>query len=282
MKISCDLIRDLLPLYAEDLVSQESKKIVEAHLCDCPACAKNLEVLRKPMIPATPPSDAGLKHFRKRMIQRLILGAMAALFFSITLIVWLWGMAVRVDEIPMERAVIDVTEEDGKVIVELTPVAAAGLTWDTRVDGINGERQQYIWCSERLIDVFFPRETYRETIKLPLSKTSSVWYYENGEMIRLYGDEEPLMTQWGQDYLLPVALILGAVLALGAWLSRQKWMGYGAVFAASVALADLAVTGGKWVAIDSEAGFMVLILCGMALLLTLCAAFTWEFIKDPT
>lgn len=282
MKISCDVIRDLLPLYAEDLVSPDSRKIVEAHLCDCPACARNLEDLRKPMIPATPPSDAGLKHFRKRMLQRLILGAMAAIFFSITLMVWVWGMVVRVNEIPLEKAVIDVTEEDGYVIVELTPVAAAGLTWDTQVDGETGQRQQYIWCGERILDLFFPRDHYKETVKLPLSRTSSVWYYENGEMICLYGDEEPVMTKWGQDYVLPFVLIMAVVLAVGGWLSRMKWMGYSAVYAVSYALADLVTTGGNWISIDNAEGLMVLILAIMALLLTVCVRFAWEFIKDPS
>lgn len=282
MKISCDVIRDLLPLYAEDLVSPDSRKIVEAHLCDCPACARNLEDLRKPMIPATPPSDAGLKHFRKRMLQRLILGAMAAIFFSITLMVWVWGMVVRVNEIPLEKALIDVTEEDGYVIVELTPVAAAGLTWDTQVDGETGQRQQYIWCGERILDLFFPRDHYNETVKLPLSRTSSVWYYENGEMICLYGDEEPVMTKWGQDYVLPFVLIMAVVLAVGAWLSRMKWMGYSAVYAVSYALADLVLSGGNWISIDNAEGLMVLILAIMALLLTVCVSFAWEFIKDPS
>ena len=281
MKISCSIVRDLLPLYAEDLVSPDSKKIVETHLCDCPACVKNLEDLRKPMIPVTPPSDAGLKHFRKRMIQRLVFGLMAALFFSITLMVWVWALAIRVEEIPLEKAVIDVTEEDGYVIVELTPVAASGLIWDTEVDGETGQRQQYIWCSKRILDGFFPNDSFKEDLKLQMSRTSSVWYYENGEMICLYGEEEPVMTRWGQDYVLPFVLIMAVVLAVGAWLSGMKWMGYSAVYAASYALADLALTGGNWISIDNGEGLIVLILAIMALLLTVCVSFAWEFIKDP-
>ena len=32
MKIACEIIRDLLPLYAEDMVSEKSKEAVEEHL----------------------------------------------------------------------------------------------------------------------------------------------------------------------------------------------------------------------------------------------------------
>ena len=31
MDISCDIIRDLLPLYAENLVSEDSRKLVDDH-----------------------------------------------------------------------------------------------------------------------------------------------------------------------------------------------------------------------------------------------------------
>ena len=34
MKNSCDVIRDLLPLYADDACSQESRRVVEEHLAE--------------------------------------------------------------------------------------------------------------------------------------------------------------------------------------------------------------------------------------------------------
>ena len=38
MKLDCDVIRDLLPLYAEKLASPASSALVEQHLAACPAC----------------------------------------------------------------------------------------------------------------------------------------------------------------------------------------------------------------------------------------------------
>lgn len=43
MKRECSLIRDLLPLYVERMVSEESKKIIEEHLAQCPSCKKVYE-----------------------------------------------------------------------------------------------------------------------------------------------------------------------------------------------------------------------------------------------
>ena len=38
MKLSCDVIKDLLPLYHDEVCSEETKKLVEEHLKECESC----------------------------------------------------------------------------------------------------------------------------------------------------------------------------------------------------------------------------------------------------
>ena len=38
MKTNCDIIRDLLPLYAEHITSEATNALVEEHLAECEAC----------------------------------------------------------------------------------------------------------------------------------------------------------------------------------------------------------------------------------------------------
>ena len=40
MKTDCDIIQDLLPLYAEDHLSAKSRALVEEHPPSCAACQK--------------------------------------------------------------------------------------------------------------------------------------------------------------------------------------------------------------------------------------------------
>lgn len=47
MKISCNIIEDLLPLYVDDIVSEDSRQLVEEHLRECPACRKMQEEMQK-------------------------------------------------------------------------------------------------------------------------------------------------------------------------------------------------------------------------------------------
>ena len=47
MKTECDVIRDLLPLYADDACSRQSRALVEEHLDECPACSEMLQRLKE-------------------------------------------------------------------------------------------------------------------------------------------------------------------------------------------------------------------------------------------
>src|SRR5699024_1218876 len=38
MKYECDIVKDLMPLYIDDLLSENSKKIVENHINSCESC----------------------------------------------------------------------------------------------------------------------------------------------------------------------------------------------------------------------------------------------------
>ena len=79
MKLECDVIRDLLPLYAEKLASPASSALVEQHLAACPACRAELEQMEKP-VPVQPEHqpDAPLWSIRKTMQKKSIRIAAAA------------------------------------------------------------------------------------------------------------------------------------------------------------------------------------------------------------
>lgn len=49
MKIDCNIIEDLLPLYAENVCSEESRKLVEEHCAKCEKCRGRLEAQNIPL-----------------------------------------------------------------------------------------------------------------------------------------------------------------------------------------------------------------------------------------
>lgn len=46
MKNECSIIRDLLPLYAENMVSDDTAAFVAEHLKSCEACRKEYEQIK--------------------------------------------------------------------------------------------------------------------------------------------------------------------------------------------------------------------------------------------
>lgn len=47
MKITCNIIKDILPLYAENIASEDSRKLVDEHFLTCLSCKKALEDMRE-------------------------------------------------------------------------------------------------------------------------------------------------------------------------------------------------------------------------------------------
>ena len=81
MRNECNIIRDLLPLYAENMVSSDTSDFVEEHLKGCEACRKEYEKAKEPQ-PAQEISNAAplLKLSRKLKVKRIQTIALTAVF----------------------------------------------------------------------------------------------------------------------------------------------------------------------------------------------------------
>ena len=104
MKLPCAVARDLLPLYAEDMVEQETKALMDEHLKACDDCRRRLSEMN---VPAENPVDTAkpLQNLKKQLRRkRLYAAALAALcvfvgvytyffrFMAIQLIPWQDGL----------------------------------------------------------------------------------------------------------------------------------------------------------------------------------------------
>lgn len=121
MNITCDIIRDLLPLYVEDMVSADSKKMVDEHLCTCDPCMKQLGIMKKAQ---TMPMDVkveSLERVENSIRRRRILAVMTALLFVATM---LMSGALFLDAkiyLTAEQAVDSVEAlEDGSIRIHWT------------------------------------------------------------------------------------------------------------------------------------------------------------------
>lgn len=87
MNISCDIIKDILPLYAEDMVSSATREMMDGHLCECEGCSRALEALKKPQKLPAEVDVSALKRVGDSIRRRRILAVMAVFLFAATVLV---------------------------------------------------------------------------------------------------------------------------------------------------------------------------------------------------
>ena len=93
MKLDCEVIRDLLPLYAEHIASPASTALVEEHLESCDACREELRQMQMPVpVQPEPQPDAPLKGIRKTLQKksiRTVAAAVLAVLCAVALVFWM-------------------------------------------------------------------------------------------------------------------------------------------------------------------------------------------------
>ena len=89
--MECDIIRDLLPLYADGLASEASVSQIEEHTAHCPACQKLLREMTAPMEPDPEDEERRvmgiLQNHYKKLRRKTILSWVAALL-AVALAIW--------------------------------------------------------------------------------------------------------------------------------------------------------------------------------------------------
>lgn len=232
MIVTCEVIRDLLPLYAEGLASGSSKKLVEEHLAQCEDCRGALEELKKP--PLVPAEEPAMGNVRREIAKRrwLAVGCAVLLLCAIGcgLLNWL-TRPIYLDE----SVITAVTPNgDGTVTISMDAAAAGRKTFQLEVEPSAAGETLVIWTSRWL------EMTWSEPIPRPLAITRTVIHNgvylftgrEGEEDLLLYENPEKyvnggVMTlpRLVLSYYFLLALAAGGVVLIAAALLRKHRAG---------------------------------------------------------
>lgn len=190
MKISCNVIRDILPLYAEDLASEDTRKLVDEHLCGCDDCTRELGVLKKVQMIPVEREVTGLKKVKKSINIRRIVAVATALLMALS-IYTCFGMLMDAKIYLDAEDIVESVEaaEDGSIRVYWKyVVTGVGSVGEERVPEGQTTRNYGIICYTRLSHVLFPREQTPYAALSPELKEliqeeewgSSSWQLEGG------------------------------------------------------------------------------------------------------
>ena len=92
MNKQCEVIRDLLPLYADDVCSETSRELIEEHLEECPECSAVLKKLRSNEIEndLREEKDSVLEYQAKRIKRRTTtVGSVVSGLFMVPILICL-------------------------------------------------------------------------------------------------------------------------------------------------------------------------------------------------
>ena len=134
MKLPCAVTRDLLPLYAENMVEQETKVLIEEHLNECEDCRKKLSEMNAPAenpIDTAKPLQNLKKQIRKK---RLYAAALAALCVFVGVYTYFFRV-IAIQILPWQDGLIQV-----EGVETVTPDQRFGVTYQT----LQGEAEEEI------------------------------------------------------------------------------------------------------------------------------------------
>ena len=230
MKLSCDIIRDLLPLYAEELASADSREAVEGHLLGCESCRKAYEDMKT--CPVIIPEEPGLDTVRRGLWRRRLFTALCAV-----LIVCMAGccfLSWLTAPIYLDKSIItDIQDNyDGTVTISMDAAAVGRQTFQLEIDPTDAGETIVLWTSRWL------EWTWSEPIPRPLSITRSVIH--NGIYLCTGTGEDELIYENPQKFidggvvLLPrlylsfyfqMSLLIGSAALLLSFLLRKRRAG---------------------------------------------------------
>lgn len=270
MKITCDIIRDLLPLYAEGLVSPDSRALVEEHLNTCADCARELESLRK-AAPIPPENDIqSMAHLRRAIRNRRLLAVTTAVLVVLTLV---FHISIALDAqiyLPAEDAVGPVEAlEDGTLKVPLSSlVVGTGSIGDgdptSNAPTGNYGMIAFTRLSKLLLsgrDAHFDGSSH----KLEGMSSQNLWYCGakdgwGATLIWDAGNPHPTAPLGEVNYHLAyycggLAMIAGLLGGIAYVLRKKRWsrwIGYGALFPFCVSVSTVTACAGQFMELWRE------------------------------
>ena len=236
MNVNCEVIRDLLPLYAEDLASTGSRELVEDHLETCESCRDAYAGMKKP--PVILPEEPGLETVRRGIWKRRFLTALCAVLVVCGL--GCWALSWLTAPIYLDETVItDVVDNgDGTVTLYMDAAAVGKKTFQYELDVNECGETFAVWTSHWLELKW--REPVPRTEDITRSVVHDGVYYftgRDGEAdLLLYENPQKFINGGKQtlprlflSFYFRMSLLLGAVLLLLSFVLRKrragKWLG---------------------------------------------------------
>lgn len=231
MKITCNVIKDILPLYVENMVSEDTSNIVKEHINNCNNCKKELESMRHSINLPIDTDITPLRKIKASMGKKKIQTIVFTTMLTIAIIVAVIGFLTAPQYIPYHEGLVSFIENDNGLII---------VTFSSQVTGYDissyhsKEDDGFVyhittWDStwNRKVMNKFPNNI---VLNPNNEKVASVYYYnaDGSEDILVYGkNQNPTggivtLPRLFLEYYLTLAILLALISGIVLFIGRRK------------------------------------------------------------
>lgn len=153
MKYPCEMIQDLLPLHLDGVCSEESKKAIETHLSECPACKAFYAAMRDADAMEIAPHKAdrerqkaaSFQAVKKMLFRKQILAALAVVAVLALIAFSAVGVLKNTVEVVETGDHISVSMVDGDLIGRLQGSQATYVKIKRITGTVNGQEENHLF-----------------------------------------------------------------------------------------------------------------------------------------
>jgi hypothetical protein len=251
------IVRDLLPLYVEDLVSEETRAFVEEHLAHCEDCQKALEQARTSPGVSADANVVPLKNIRKRLKQQKLQSVFLAVTLVMAVLIAVFSYLTLPQYVPYSEDLLSVTEnENGMVLVSFDEDQVTGFSANDLVRSEDGEEMVlYIHAWKTTWGYLFPaHEVQNVVLKQAETPIDLIFYSPNKhqEAIKIWGRDVtyntvvlPRLVLVYYLVIAGLAVMLGGVLLLVFRKNKkfQLWLERLTLFPVAYIISHLLIKG---------------------------------------
>ena len=280
MKQECSIVRDLLPLYVEDMVSPETAEFVRGHLAACETCQAEVQRLRQPP-DVTPPTqearpEAPLRLLQRKLLLKRIQTALLAGAFVLVILLSAFAILSAPRYVPYTAQLLDVTEQaDGSLTITFDQAVTQCQVESLGTQEPDNQSESYsiqAWTSPW--DQWFSRSGSRTLTITPHTDRPVLVYYaqNNGQGdVLVYGEHPDGGMETLPRLVLGYYLFLAAgvfVVLLVVWCAAKKkpkvrtWVGRALLLPPAYGVGHLIVLGFTTVSYCATRDFILIVAIG--------------------
>lgn len=239
MKNECSIVCDLLPLYAEDMVSEDTAEFVKEHLGNCPTCRAELEKLRKPVQPVAaqhvPDIDAEpLKRLKKALLMEKVQAILCTAAVLLALMLSGLSFLTAPEYFAYSQELVTVTEgANGEATISFSS-EITNYKLQRIADPADKQTVYHLEVWTCAWDRMFSKPGAQDVTVKPENGHELLIYFtqfinqsSSNSAVCIYGEIEPDSGGWmalpglSMDYWLAINIVLLVILGV-IWLNLRK------------------------------------------------------------